>query len=109
MVSEPLQDPLGHRLSSFPYQTTDRLCPRTKPNSASREGCVKSPTSDSRLPDNVFISGEILTPQAGFVGLCWAQPRLLRIFFNVRQIISFIETKNIEIILVLVYKIIVIP
>jgi len=38
MVSKPLQDPLGHLLSGFRYQATHHLCPRTKPNSASREG-----------------------------------------------------------------------
>ncbi|KEH15820.1 hypothetical protein MTR_0519s0010 [Medicago truncatula] len=34
MVSEPLQDPLGHLLSGFRYRVTHHLCPRTKPNSA---------------------------------------------------------------------------
>jgi len=38
MVSEPLQDPLGHLLSGFRYRVTHHLCPRTKPNSAGREG-----------------------------------------------------------------------
>jgi len=38
MVSEPLQDPLGHPLSGFHYRATHHLCPRTKPNSAGREG-----------------------------------------------------------------------
>jgi len=38
MVSEPLQDPLGHLLSGFRYRATHHLCPRTKPNSAGREG-----------------------------------------------------------------------
>jgi len=46
MVSEPLQDPLGHLLSGFRYRATHHLCPRTKPNSVGREGCIKSPTSD---------------------------------------------------------------
>ncbi|AES67333.1 hypothetical protein MTR_2g089460 [Medicago truncatula] len=32
MVSEPLQDPLGHLLSGFCYRATHCLCPRTKPN-----------------------------------------------------------------------------
>nr|ABN05858.1 Dynamin central region; Dynamin GTPase effector [Medicago truncatula] len=40
MVSEPLQDPLGHLLLGFRYRTTHHLCPRTKPNSAGREGEV---------------------------------------------------------------------
>jgi len=38
MVSESLQDPLGHLLSSFRYQATRHLCPRNKPNSVDREG-----------------------------------------------------------------------
>jgi len=38
MVSEPLQDPLGHLLSGFRYWATHHLCPRTKPNSVGREG-----------------------------------------------------------------------
>jgi len=38
MVSESLQDPLGHLLSGFRYRATHRLCPRTKPNSVDREG-----------------------------------------------------------------------
>jgi len=38
MVSEPLQDPLGHLLSGFHYRNTHHLCPRTKPNSNDREG-----------------------------------------------------------------------
>jgi len=37
MVSEPLQDPLGHLLSGFCYRATHHLCSRTKPNNASRE------------------------------------------------------------------------
>jgi len=37
MVSEPLQDPLGHLLSGFRYRATHHLCSRTKPNSAGRE------------------------------------------------------------------------
>ncbi|KEH23647.1 hypothetical protein MTR_7g091670 [Medicago truncatula] len=40
MLSEPLQDPLGHLLSGFRYRTTHHLCPRTKPNSAGREGAL---------------------------------------------------------------------
>ncbi|AES70271.1 hypothetical protein MTR_3g050670 [Medicago truncatula] len=56
MVSEPLQDPLGHLLSGFRYLTTHHLCPRTKPNSTGREGGVKSPTSYRRWSDNMFIS-----------------------------------------------------
>ncbi|AES96572.1 hypothetical protein MTR_5g038700 [Medicago truncatula] len=39
----------------FRYRTTHHLCPRTKSNSVGREGCVKSPTSDTRLY-NMFIS-----------------------------------------------------
>jgi len=31
MISEPLQDPLGHLLSSFRYRVTHHLCPQTKP------------------------------------------------------------------------------
>jgi len=62
MVSEPLQDPFGHLLSGFRYRTTHHLCPRTKPNGAGREGCVKSPTSDRTWPDNVFISGGKSSP-----------------------------------------------
>jgi len=38
MVSEPLQDLLGHLLSGFRYRATNYLCPRTKPNSAGHEG-----------------------------------------------------------------------
>ena len=38
MVSEPLQDPLSHLLSSFRYRATHHLCPWTKLNSAGREG-----------------------------------------------------------------------
>jgi hypothetical protein len=38
MVSEPLQDPLGHMLSGFRYRTSHQLCLRTKPSSAGREG-----------------------------------------------------------------------
>jgi hypothetical protein len=56
MVSEPPQDPLGHLLSGFCYRTTHHLCPWTKPNCAGREGVCKSPTSDRRWSDNVFIS-----------------------------------------------------
>ncbi|KEH21678.1 hypothetical protein MtrunA17_Chr7g0219451 [Medicago truncatula] len=29
IVSEPFQDPLGHLLSDFRYQTTNQLCPQT--------------------------------------------------------------------------------
>ncbi|RHN71430.1 hypothetical protein MtrunA17_Chr2g0276791 [Medicago truncatula] len=39
MVSEPLQDPLGHLLSAFRYRATHQLCPRIKPNSAGRGVC----------------------------------------------------------------------
>jgi len=46
MVSEPLQDPLGHLLWDFRYRAIHHFCPRSKPNNAGREGCVKSPTSD---------------------------------------------------------------
>ncbi|AES81474.1 hypothetical protein MTR_7g093150 [Medicago truncatula] len=56
MVSEPLQDPLGHVLSDFRYWTTHYLCSRIKFNSAGREVCVKSSTSDMTWSDNVFIS-----------------------------------------------------
>ncbi|AES68760.1 hypothetical protein MTR_3g014560 [Medicago truncatula] len=35
MVSESLQDSLGHLLSGFRYRATHRLCRRTKPNSYS--------------------------------------------------------------------------
>ncbi|AES94805.1 hypothetical protein MTR_5g018530 [Medicago truncatula] len=38
MVSKPLQDPLSHLLSGFRFRTTHHLCPRTKPNSAGRDG-----------------------------------------------------------------------
>jgi len=58
MVLEPLQDPLDHLQSGFRYQATHHLCPRTKPNSAGREGGVKSLTSDRWWSDNVFISGD---------------------------------------------------
>jgi len=37
MVSEPIQDTLGHMLWGFRYRATHRLCPRTKPNSVGRE------------------------------------------------------------------------
>jgi hypothetical protein len=37
MVSEPLQDPLSHMLSSFRYRVIHHLCPRTKPNCAGRD------------------------------------------------------------------------
>jgi hypothetical protein len=59
MVSEPLQYPLdlGHLLSGFRYRTTHHLCPRTKPNSAGREGVLRVPTSDRWWLDNMFISG----------------------------------------------------
>ena len=40
VVSEPLQDPLGHLLSGFCYRDTHHLCPRTKLNSVGREGYV---------------------------------------------------------------------
>jgi len=44
MVSEPLQDPLGHLLSGFCYRGTHRLCPQTKPNSVGREkGVLRVP------------------------------------------------------------------
>jgi len=57
MVSEHLQDSLGHMLSGFCYGLTYHLCPRTKLNCAGCEGCVKSPTSNRRLY-NMFISGD---------------------------------------------------
>jgi len=56
MVSESPQDPLSHLLSCFRYQATHHLCPRTKPNSAGREGGVKSLTQDKCWSDNVFVS-----------------------------------------------------
>jgi len=41
MVSEPLQDPLDHQLSSFRYQTIYHLCLRAKLNSPGREGVLR--------------------------------------------------------------------
>ncbi|AES96595.1 hypothetical protein MTR_5g038930 [Medicago truncatula] len=38
MVSEPLQDPLGHLLSGFRYRATHHLCPETNTNSVVCEG-----------------------------------------------------------------------
>ena len=57
IVSKPLQDPLGHILSGFRYRTTHHLCPCFRFSVLSVRGCVKSPTSNKRWPDNVFISG----------------------------------------------------
>ncbi|AES59221.1 hypothetical protein MTR_1g015880 [Medicago truncatula] len=59
LVSETLQDPLGHLQSGFCYRATHPLCPRTKPNNVGREGGggVKSLTSNMRSSDDVFISG----------------------------------------------------
>jgi len=37
MVSEPLQDSLGHLLSGFCYRVTHHLCLQTKLNSTNRE------------------------------------------------------------------------
>jgi len=60
MVSESFQDPLGHLLSGFRYQTIHHLCPRTKPNSVGRGGggLLKSLTSDKIWSEHVFISGD---------------------------------------------------
>ncbi|AES67477.1 hypothetical protein MTR_2g094140 [Medicago truncatula] len=52
MVSEPLQDPLGHLLSDFSYRTTHYLCPRTKPNSAGREGVLRV---SHRIEDDLTV------------------------------------------------------
>ncbi|AES81825.1 hypothetical protein MTR_7g101000 [Medicago truncatula] len=60
---------LGHLLSGFRYRTTHHLCPRTKPNSAGREGCVKSPTSDRTWLDNVFIRRDNLHLTNRFCGI----------------------------------------
>ncbi|AES82200.1 hypothetical protein MTR_7g109650 [Medicago truncatula] len=38
MVSESLQDPLGHLLSGFHNRVTHHLCLRTKPNNTGRFG-----------------------------------------------------------------------
>jgi len=52
MVSEPLQDQLGHLLplSGFCYQVTHHLCPRTKPNMLVVRGVLKSPKSNKDHP-----------------------------------------------------------
>jgi len=57
MVSEPLQDPLGHLLSGSAIGPPTIYVHEQSPIVLVVRGCVKSPTSDRTWPDNVFISG----------------------------------------------------
>jgi len=58
MVSEPLQDLLGHLLSGFRYPVTTIYVNEPSPIVLVVRGCVKSPTLDMTWPDNMFISGD---------------------------------------------------
>jgi len=57
MVSEPLQDSLGHLLSGFRYRALTIYVHEPSPIVLVVRGFVKSLTSDMRWSNNVFICG----------------------------------------------------